>query len=153
MDIVPAKFDTIGTFVDSLALAKFTGKWGFINKQGETKIAFKYSEVHDFCDGMAKVKYAGKYGYIDANGNEIIPVEYQNIYGFNDKMVNVNIVSSYNGDEAVMVDVFEILTFGDGILIFKKDGKWGAMNLNREILIENKYNSIKEVKANLYKQM
>ena len=151
MDIAPAKYDTLGNFVDSLAIAKFTGKWGYINKNGETKIAFKYNEVSEFCNGMAKVKYGGRYGYIDYEGNEIIPFEYQNIYAFNDKLVEVNIVNSYNGDDAVTVDVFEILCFDDKVFIFKKDGKWGAMDKNQNIIVENKYNSIKDVKKNLYK--
>ncbi|MBO5720292.1 MAG: WG repeat-containing protein, partial [Bacteroidales bacterium] len=152
MDIAPAKFDTIGNFVNNLAIAKFTGKWGYIDVTGETRIGFKYNEVSDFCDGLAKVKYGNRYGYIDENGNEIIPIEYQNIYGFNDEIIDVNIINSYTGDDSVIVDVFEIMNFSDGLLIFKKDGKWGAMNRALEIIVDNKFNSIKEVKKTLYKQ-
>jgi hypothetical protein len=151
MDIAPAKYDTIGCFVNNIALAKSMGKWGYIDNNGETKIGFKYNEVYDFCDGVAKVKYGNRYGYIDENGTEIIPFEYQEILGKGDKIVDVNIVNSYNGDDNVIVDVFDILLFNDGYLIFKKDGKWGAMNSNMEVVVKNKYNSIKDVKSDLYK--
>ena len=96
------------------------------------------------------MKYANRYGYIDEFGTEVIPAEYQTIYGFDDKIVDVNIVNSYSGDDDVTVDVFDIMSFNDGYFIFKKDGKWGAMNSNQEIIVKNKYNSIKEVKKDLY---
>ncbi|MBO5720576.1 MAG: WG repeat-containing protein, partial [Bacteroidales bacterium] len=151
MDIAPAKYDTIGNFVNNLAIAKSLGKWGYIDNSGETKIGFKYNEVHDFHNGIAKVKYGNRYGYIDENGTEVIPMEYQNIYSFNDEIIEVNIVNSYNGDDAVTVDIFDILKFNDGYYIFKKDGKWGAMDSTLKVVVDNKYNSIKEVKKDLYK--
>ena len=50
-------------------------------------------------------------------------------------------------------DVYDIWKFTDGYIVFKKDGKWGAMDKHGGILVANKYNSIEEVKKVLYERV
>lgn len=153
MNSVYAKFDTIGSFVNGMAVAKYTGKWGFVNDKGETVIGFKYDIAEDFHDGYAKVKLSGRYGYIDPSGNFIIPAEYQNLYGFDDVVTRVSIIEKQYGSDEMVPDVYDIWKFSDGYIIFKKDGKWGAMDKLGGVLVANKYNSIEEVKKNLYSRV
>lgn len=153
MNSIYAKFDTIGRFVNGAAVAKYTGKWGYVNENGDNITGFKYDIADEFCNGYAKVRLAGKYGYIDKNGNFVIPAEYQNLYGFNDVVKRVSIIETFYGSGEMNPDVYDIWKFSDGYIVFKKDGKWGAMDMRGGILVANKYNSIEEVKKLLYERV
>ena len=65
------------------------GKFGYIDKEGNVVIPFRYEPgkdewsytdqpVFDFHQGLARVwdKATGKYGYIDKEGNEVFPCEF-----------------------------------------------------------------------------
>ena len=47
------------------------GKWGYVNEQGDTVIAFVYDEVSPFVDGSAAVEKNNHYGLIDESGREL----------------------------------------------------------------------------------
>ena len=60
-------------------------KYGFMDKEGNLIIPYKYDRAYDFSEGLAMV-YKTKnridyYGYIDEHGNEIIQLQYE--YGEN----------------------------------------------------------------------
>ena len=60
-------------------------KYGFMDKEGNLIIPYKYDRAYDFSEGLAMV-YKTKnridyYGYIDEHGNEIIKLKYE--YGEN----------------------------------------------------------------------
>ena len=55
------------------------GKWGFIDKNGNDKVAFRYDKVADFEDGLALVELNGKLGFVNRYGREVIDVVYDNL--------------------------------------------------------------------------
>lgn len=63
------------------------GKFGFVNKNGQLVIDYKFNSANDFEDGRAKVRVGnrsdGKYGYINREG-EFITKMYDNLTDFND---------------------------------------------------------------------
>lgn len=56
-------------------------KWGYIDRQGELVINYKYDKAYDFSEGLAMVYITRNkidyYGYIDEKGNELIPLQYE----------------------------------------------------------------------------
>ena len=55
-------------------------KWGFINKQGDNVIDFKYDAVTEFNKyGFAGININGKWGVIDEKGNTVIEPIYEHI--------------------------------------------------------------------------
>ncbi len=44
------------------------GEWGYVNRDGETLIDFKYSFANTFSEGFATVKVGKKWGYINEKG-------------------------------------------------------------------------------------
>lgn len=77
--IVPCEFDNLSAFDEGLAAARKGEKWGFIDTEGNTVIAFEYGEgipsnipgypyLRIFLNGLAKVKKGGKWGCIDRKG-------------------------------------------------------------------------------------
>ena len=58
-----------------------SGKFGYINREGEMIIDFLYDQAYDFVEGFAVVFNKGnpydKYGFIDELGNITIPLKYE----------------------------------------------------------------------------
>ncbi len=51
---------------------KKDGKWGFIDKKGNTIIPFIYDDVREFSEGLAAVKSKNKWGYINESNSIIV---------------------------------------------------------------------------------
>ncbi|MEJ1933162.1 WG repeat-containing protein, partial [Nostoc sp. NIES-2111] len=59
-------------FSEGLASVKTeSGKWGFINRQGNIVIKPQFDEVSNFSFGLARVRIGKKYGYIDKYGKYV----------------------------------------------------------------------------------
>lgn len=59
------------SFKEGLAAVRKNEKFGFINKQNEVIIPFKYDNVYSFIYGEAKVVIGKESFYIDKKGNRI----------------------------------------------------------------------------------
>lgn len=66
-------FDYAGTCSEGLIPVQRDGKYGYIDKDGNTVIDFKYTYAYSFNNGLAKVENDYyQYGFIDREGNMII---------------------------------------------------------------------------------
>lgn len=73
---IPVVYDYIYNFEDGITIAKKDGRYGAIDMNNNTVIAFNlpYQDVREFRDGQALVKDCnGNWGKIDRNGNEVVP--------------------------------------------------------------------------------
>ncbi len=78
------------------------GKFGAIDKQGNTVIPFQYDELWSDCEGRAAFCQDGKYGYLDAAGGDhsvVIPAQFEAASGFNNGLAAV-----YDGEKAYLID-------------------------------------------------
>ncbi len=96
-----------------------TGKWGYLNKEGEEVIPCQFDSVGNFSDGFAYAALNGKYGYIDKSGNTVIPFEYDDAYGA-----------------------------GSGLFSVVKDGKCGLVDSNNTIVVPLEYDDISSAENN-----
>lgn len=66
----------------TLIPVKKDGKWGYIDRNGNIIISFKYDKANIFREGKACVKLNSKWGYINEKGENIIPFSYDEAYNF-----------------------------------------------------------------------
>ena len=115
--LTPQGYSYGGRFCEGLAIVKSanTGKYGFINKNGEEVIACQFDEYsgYGFENGYIAVSKDGKWGYIDKSGNTIIPFVYDVAYG---------------GEK--------------GLFSVETNGKCGIVNAENEIVIPLEYDNI-----------
>ena len=122
------------------------GKFGFINKNGDLAIKFKYDDSYNFQYSRAAVKTDNKWGYINKNGEVTIPIIYEKVGWFingltgaiknnklgyidtNGKMI-IPFEYDYNG-----IDICSV--FNDGLLAISKDGKKGYIDNTGKIVIK-----------------
>ena len=107
-------------------------------------------------DGILKVYKNGKYGIIDLEGKEILPCEYDDIYSLNSVK---NSIITVRGNKKGLVDSkgsiiisneyknIEKLTnkYENGYIIENDQNKFGVISYNKKIVLECKYDEIKNV--------
>ncbi len=124
-----------GMFCCGLALKRYKGKFGYINKSGKEIIPLKYDSGKDFKKGFAAVKINEKWGFIDLIGNIKIEFQYDEVLSnyhleegwevcINDKRGIVN----DEGIEIVSCKYDEINKFDGEIAIVKLGNLFGAVN-------------------------
>ncbi len=100
-------------FSEGLAAVGYRGKKGFIDREGNTVIPFRYNDAGSFHDGLAAVQKDWRWGYIDRNGNVVIPFQYG-----------------------------EASEFDSGIAPVKKDGKWSVIDESGNVRFTTEYKTI-----------
>ncbi|MGB3454648.1 MAG: WG repeat-containing protein [Moheibacter sp.] len=96
-----------------LISVKKDGKWGFINRNGELVIPYKYDIVGEFNEGLIPVKINNLWGFINEEDKLIIPAKYE-----------------------------KVTEFHDGLAGFYENGKWGFINKNDIVIIPAQYTGI-----------
>ena len=119
--IVPAKYDSIGSFNEGMAWVKLNGKYGFIDKTGKEVISLKYDFARAFSEGLAAVRLNGRWGFVDKTGGENIPLEYDYVEDFSKgvAIVNRDYVINKRGSKKIFKTVqmfFAEMTFKEKLL-------------------------------------
>lgn len=140
-EIMPCKYDDIEYFRDGIAAVCLDGKWDLINKSGENITKQKYDQIYFvnckghiisipqyrkllevslFIENNYSFSYAGycyvskdgKFGIIDVSGNEIIPC-----------------INEY----------LSLIDPASYLLSFKRNGKWGLIQLDGAEIVSPTY--------------
>ena len=121
-ELTSMDFDTTINFSQEIILAKKKNKFSLVRKESLTEELFGFAAssttkdreydqvIVSYADDFAIVKLADKYGYIDYRGDEVIKLTY---------------------DAATI--------FENGAASVKKEGKWGVIEKDENILIPFKY--------------
>ena len=132
-EIIPAIYDSVGSFNKGIAKVSTGGKWGWIDVNGNEITPAKYDEVGEWADGIATVKADGKWGCLDAKYDEIIPAIYEEIGSFVDGITWVRldgkcglIDKTGRGITAPKYD--NIGGFEDGLALVSLEGVYGYIN-------------------------
>ncbi len=121
-------------------LAAVPGKWGFIDKAGNTVIPFIYDKAGSFTDDYAVVTKDGKSGVIDRSGNMAVPFTDGVIYDNVDQGLYVIVdgkgaeVKSISGKTvwSLGADQFEDISgISDGVLYYVKNGKLNVVTVDK----------------------
>lgn len=107
-------YDYMTLYRSDLLGVQKDGKWGFIDKNGETAINFLYDKVGAFYDGVAIVLANDEMDLIDTEGKSILDNTYQRLYR-------------------------DIET---GLIFYQNKNLWGVMNAKGELLTDALYLTI-----------
>lgn len=112
-EVVPAIYDSVGSFHEGLADVSKDGKFGFVDTTGKVVIQLTFDNVYGFRSGIAKVVTLGRYGLINKKGRMILPAEYDSI-------------AHVSGD----------------LVAICKNGLWGFADLTGNVVIRPQYKEI-----------
>ena len=143
-------------YEENVLRVKKGGKFGIINFNGKELIKPEYEEITSLKGTKEHLllKKSDKYGIADLSGKVIIEENYKEITGTGDSkngyiVINEEGKAGYiagNGEKLIspVYDDLGIVQAGDEVhLRFKKDDKFGVLNLDNTILLLSKYDDIK----------
>jgi len=126
------------------------GKWGYLDNKGEQVIDYKFEKALNFREGLAPVYREGKWGYIDKQGNFAIEPDFDEAKEFANGLALVKKENKFyyinmEGTIVKETDMYytEMYDFYDQMVAIMKDGKYGFINENMEIVVEPEYDDYK----------
>lgn len=144
-------------FSEGLISVKKAGKWGVIDKQGNTVISFKYDlPVGSFHNGLASFSTGGKSGFMDKSGKVVIAPAYNYVQDFADGyaiVANNDRTSQYGdmlygaintqGKLVVPIKYLYMAQFHEGMACVSDKsygaGKYGYVNTSGALVVPIQY--------------
>ncbi len=133
MPIKIQKGTSYWSFECGMAKICLSGKYGFIDKNGNEIIHCKYDNAGAFYDDIACVCLSGKYGYINTFGEEVTPLKYDCESDFSEGLASVKLNGKYGfidkfGKEVIPLKFDSALSFSEGLACVKLNGKYGFID-------------------------
>ena len=134
-------------------MVKSGEKYGLVKLDDEVVVDCIYDYIYPFGDGLAKVFLNGKYGVIDSSGKVVIPIDYDQIAVFSKDVILLGSGSNWKcinsqGQLLSGVDTGSYAVkalFNGNRLLVCRDGKYGVVDFQGNIIIPIRYDSIEEV--------
>lgn len=118
-NILPAIFTGIGSYGKLIPVSKGNG-WGYADRKVRLKIDYQFDYAYPFVDDMAIVELDGFVGLIGSDGGNITPIEFE-----------------------------ELNRLDHGYFIFTAQGRQGLINALGDLVFEETYQRVTEVKPGL----
>jgi hypothetical protein len=142
--LLPLRFDEVGSFSDGLAPARQGTLWGFVSTLGVIAIPLQYDAVGTFVGGVAIVNRDLKYGVIDRDGRAVVKLRFEmirpadSVFHDNRALVIAFGKKGYVG-RAGMVAVppafDEALPFSEGLAPVVRGGQTGYIDTTGRMVI------------------
>ncbi len=142
---------SVSSFSQQLYPFPQNGKWGYIDKTGKIVVQAIYNSAGYFVEDMAKIAKINDrneylYGFIDISGREVIPPKFITVSDFDGGSARVKIRESYfyllkNGTVLTKNPFDDVYAATNGVSIFKKDNKYGYVNVDGTILLNAMFTS------------
>ena len=147
--VIPCKYEDGYSFQNGYALVEKDEKGLVIDKKGkEYKISNLFlSEFNCVSDGLVIVTNGGKKGYANLKDEIIIPIEFDEALIFSEgHAIAMKNNSLYLLDAKGNMKEMEYVNAGNmtnGLIpVENKEGKWGVINSNLEVIVDFKYDFI-----------
>src|SRR5664279_5183878 len=105
------------------------GRWGYVNKSGETVINPQFDRAELFAEGLAPVKM-GRWGYVDAAGKVVINPQFDRAEVFSEGLAVVRLGGGGGG-----VYPYDPRPFG----AFGGGGRYGYINTDGKYIINAQF--------------
>jgi hypothetical protein len=145
---IAPKYSACTEFYDGMVAVFLKGKWGFIDKQENLTVQPYYKEVKPFRHGFAQVKNnSNKWIFINKNGVPVNTTLYDQFRKVkNEKYIvikNKNWGITYANGKEILSPKYEYLEeMSDTLIKVKKDGKYGVMDYQENIILYYQYDDV-----------
>ena len=155
-------YDNIKTLkgIQNSIIVEKEGKYGLLNCNGVKILDTNYSEIlnfgDDYINGYITKNQDGKFGIVNVSGEQVLENNYEEIYNiYSDKYFvigeNGNQQLINKDKEKVLTENFdEIKQITSTGVIYVKDGKYGFMDFEGNIIIEANYDVLNEINTGIF---
>ena len=137
-------------FNEGLVAVLNKDQWGYMDKEGNTVIPFKYESASDFSNALATVSKDYKYGAIDRSGKTVLDFKYSHLGEFKEGLASFTPANSEKsgfinakGKEVIAPIWDQAMDFSEGLAAVAKgdydNAKWGFVDTSGKVVIEPQY--------------
>lgn len=132
---------------DQFVGVKIDHKYGFVDTNGDLRIANRYEAIGRFQENMAAVKLMGKWGYIDRIERLFVQPRYDEAFDFENGCAIVGQGGLYGlvgtrGEEILKVEYDSLYRVPSGRFVLLKNGKQGLASQNGSLRIRPRYDEL-----------
>lgn len=129
---------------------KIDNRYGFVDINGDLRIANRYDAIGSFNENMAPVKLMGKWGFVDRIERLFVQPLYDEVFPFQNEHAIVKKQNKYGivnkfGSEVLDITYDSIYRVPSGRFIIEKNKQKGLADLNGSILVYPKYDLIDDL--------
>lgn len=163
-ELLPCEYDEISAIggIKNAIKVKKDNKYGVVDDEGKIVLKNEYVDIlnlgNDSKDGFIIKNDEGKFGVVNYSGNLILNAIYDGIQKIHGN--DLYVVIKLGKQVLVKNDGTEILTTGydeitgilknqDNGIIIKNNNKYGVIKTTGDIVIQSKYDSLKEAKSGI----
>lgn len=126
---------------------KIDNKYGFVDINGDLRIANRYEAIGAFYEDMAAVKLLGKWGFVDRIERLFVQPRYDKVFPFNGGTAIVIRNGKYGlvnkgGEEVLTASYDSLFSAPSGRYIIIQGSNQGLVNKNGSSLIRPKYDEV-----------
>jgi hypothetical protein len=134
-------------FASGVKVYSENNKFGLQDKNGEQITAAQYTKLIRLGSEGWIAQRKGKYGLINSNGEILVPIKYRHVDRLTLKFVklgNENDFAVYNefGETIIPAEYSSISMLFGGMFLTKKNYKYGIIDKNGKIVLENVFDDI-----------
>lgn len=115
------KFDALYPVSEEFLGVAINGRFGFVDANGDLRIANRYDSIKPFSEGYAAIKLLGKWGFID-------------------KMEKIRVQPRYA----------EVGKFQNGLAVIKTEGSYGLVNKQDKLVLKPAYDRLERIQNNRF---
>ena len=142
-------YDSIGSLSEGFLSVLKDRRFGFIDLNGQLRIANRYDAVEDFKEGMAAIQLVGRWGFVDRLERLRVQPLYDKVENF-ERGVSVVKKDGFfgiidiQGNEILPITFDSIVRKQNTSFIVMKNDLYGLANLKGELVISPKYELLEE---------
>lgn len=141
--MIPARFESVDVFSESLCAVQEHNKFGYVNKAGQVSIPIVYDDAEQFRQGLALVKKDENYFFINRQGRPI-PGEWEDASDFSEGLAAVKKQGRYgyiddSGHPIISLKFKNAGDFTNGLALVEADSGTGVINRKGEYVIKPVY--------------
>lgn len=145
----PPDADIIFSESEGLRAIRKDGKFGFVDNEGQLRIANRYEAVQPFSEGLAAIRILGRWGFIDHQERLVIQPVYERVEDFDHGTAIVMQDGRWgliDGDGKVILPLRydEIKRNGFGRYILRAGGLYGMADSAGKVIIHPKYDAVED---------
>ncbi len=130
---------------------KINGAYGFVDANGDLRIANRYDAILPFSEGFAGIKLLGRWGFVNKLERLKIQPLYQQVSPFNNDMALVKRndqwgIINKEGKEVLHTAYDSLQKLDNGRYISKKNNKYGLISEEGREMVFPKYDNIADLK-------
>lgn len=149
-----AKMESIFPFDGEFIGIKKDGRFGFIDRLGNLRIANQYGAIGQWREEAAAVRLNMKWGFVDRLERLLVQPYYDSATDFNNDISIISISDKYGfvnseGTEVLSIDFDSIHLTKHGNYILRKSGLYGLANTQGRLILQPQYDKVIEVNKDL----